>query len=120
MGETSSKTNYELLTKNKFEIYKDFLWKINFTNGIYVRIKDEIEIPYKMFVGTGNNSMLIKGIARRRPWWQIVDKISSDTNMVWTQLKVNEYFGFQHHHEEKKKIFYIKNRKMHSSLEGST
>ena len=89
MGETSSKTNYELLMKNKFEIYKDFLWKINFTNGIYVRIKDEIEVPYKMFVGRGNNSMLIKGIARRRPWWQIVDKISSDTNMVWTQLKVN-------------------------------
>ena len=69
-----------------------------------------------MFVGQGNNSMLIRGIARRRPWWQITDKWSEDTNFVWSQLKINEFFYYQKPHEEKKKIFTVKNRKIHSSL----
>ena len=60
----------------KFNLYKDFLWKVNFTNLIHVRMPDDIEKPYKFFVGKGNNSALIKGIMRRRFWWQIVDKIS--------------------------------------------
>jgi len=46
-------------------------------------------------VGFGNNSALIKGIMRRRFWWQITDKISEDTNFVWTQLKIAEFFKGQ-------------------------
>ena len=49
--------------------------------------------------------MLIRGIARRRPWWQIVDKVSEDVNLVWTQLKVNQYFSFQNEHEEKRNSY---------------
>ncbi len=67
-----SKITAEQIGKQKFDAYKDFLWKVNFSNGLYVRIRDEIDIPYKFFVGPGNNSMLIKGIMRRRFWWQVV------------------------------------------------
>ena len=69
-----------------------------------------------MFVGQGNNSMLIRGIARRRPWWQVLDKFSEDAHMIWSQLKINEFFCSQKEHEEKKKIFSVKNRKIHSSM----
>ena len=37
----------------------------------------------------------MKGIIRRRFWWQLVEKISDDTNFVWTQLKVTECFKSQ-------------------------
>ena len=57
-----------------------------------------MEGNYKVFVGQGNNSMLIRGIVRRRPWWQILDKFSDEVNFVWTQLKVNEFFTFQKEH----------------------
>ena len=40
MSETSGKSNGEAHNKAKFEVYKDFLWKINFTNGLYVKVKD--------------------------------------------------------------------------------
>lgn len=81
--------------KAKFENYKDFLWKINFTNGLYAKSREEGEKTFKVFVGYGNNSPLIKGIMRRRYWWQLVDKISEDTNFVWTQLKSKEYYVLQ-------------------------
>jgi hypothetical protein len=32
---------------------------------------------------------------RRRFWWQLVEKISDDTNFAWTQLKVSDYFKKQ-------------------------
>lgn len=72
----ANKNSADHVSKQKFEFYKDFLWKVNFSNGLYVKIKDEIEWPYKLFVGPGNNSMLIKGIMRRRFWWQIAEKVT--------------------------------------------
>ena len=87
--------------KGKFEAFKDFLWKVNFSNGLYVRIPDELDSPYKVFVGRGNNSLLVKGIIRRRPWWQLVDKITDDTNFVWTQLKVNDFFALQKKYDKR-------------------
>ena len=32
---------------------------------------------------------------RRRFWWQLVDKITEDTNFVWSQLKLAEYIKGQ-------------------------
>ena len=37
---------------------------------------------------------MVKGILRRRAWWSIVED-SSEANMIWTQLKVNNYFDSQ-------------------------
>lgn len=39
MAETN-KVSVEQINKQKFDNYKDFLWKINFSNGLYVKIRD--------------------------------------------------------------------------------
>lgn len=57
--------------------------------------REEADKPFKFFVGFGNNSAIIKGIMRRRFWWEIVDKVTEDTNFVWTQLKVADVFKKQ-------------------------
>lgn len=94
MSEAVGKTQ-EATVKAKFDIYRDFIFRVNFTNGLYVRNREENERQPKFFVGFGNNSALIKGIMRRRFWWQIVDKITDDTNFIWTQLKIADVFKKQ-------------------------
>jgi hypothetical protein len=32
---------------------------------------------------------------RRRYWWQLVDKVTPDTNFLWTQLRVNDFVKSQ-------------------------
>lgn len=71
---------------NKIEIYRDFLWKINFTNGLFVEPEAEIDRYFKVFIGKGNNSMLVRGLMKRRFWWTIVDK-PEDAHFSWSQLK---------------------------------
>ena len=62
----------------KIKGFLDFLFKINFSNNIYVSLDlnkydDSLNISkYKVFVGKGNNSLLIKGLLKRRFWWEIV------------------------------------------------
>jgi hypothetical protein len=51
-------------------MYHDFLWKINYSNGLYIKPSDP-DIVYKAYVGPGNNSNLIKSILRRRFLWTI-------------------------------------------------
>ena len=94
MSDTVGKSA-EALIKLKFDNYKDFIFRVNFTNGLYVKSKQQYEKPLKVFVGFGNNSALVKGIMRRRFWWQLVDKITEDTNFVWSQLKLAEYIKGQ-------------------------
>lgn len=48
----------------------------------------------KYYVGGGNNSNLIKGIVRRRPWFVLTDKVQ-DAQFVWTQIKVPAIFTQQ-------------------------
>ena len=81
--------------ENKVEIYRDFLWKVNFSNGLYVDGEVELKKPYKVYVGNGNNSSLIKILMKRKFWWVLVDKITNDVNFVWTQLKVASVFANQ-------------------------
>jgi hypothetical protein len=71
-------------------VYHDFLWKLNYANGLYIRASDQ-ETTYRAFVGFGNNSNLIKSILRRRYWWVLVDK-TEGCNFAWTQLKNNGIF----------------------------
>ena len=104
--------------KNKIEIYRDFLFKLAFTNDIYVKDRDEVDRPYKFFVGFGNNSHLIKAIMKRRYWWQIVDrceKDKEDVNFIWSQLKVGEFMGMMKNLYHGKKVissFRNKNKKI--------
>ncbi len=45
-------------------------------------------------MGSGNNSLMIKAIFKRRFWWNLSDK-PEGCNLVWTQLKVNNIFRLQ-------------------------
>lgn len=50
---------------------------------------------YKIYIGPGNNSMLIKTFFKRREfWWSFTDKID-DANFVWTQIKSAIYHNTQ-------------------------
>ena len=60
----------------KIKSYLDFLFKINFSNQIYISLQltaldDTISFnnsKYKVYVGPGNNSLLIKSLLKRREW----------------------------------------------------
>lgn len=52
-------------------MYRDLLWRVNYSNGLYVFTPKQLTSPYRFFVGEGNNSNLIKGLLRRRYWWTI-------------------------------------------------
>jgi hypothetical protein len=64
----------------KLKSFLDFLFKINYSNGLYVDLSfsktDEASTRYKMYVGRGNNSLLIKSIIKRRFWWEITNNPS--------------------------------------------
>ena len=87
-----------ILIKDKIENFRDFLWKVNYSNGLYIITPSLIINPYKACVGHGNNSFLIKGVLKRRYWWTFVEKsdsASSEVNFLWTQLKVDGYLKKQ-------------------------
>jgi hypothetical protein len=61
----------------KIKGYLDFLFKINYSNSIYISLQlaalDDTantiqHQKYKVYVGAGNNSLLIKSLLKRRPW----------------------------------------------------
>ncbi len=73
--------------------YLDFLWKANFACGLFVRSQPE-EVCYRAYVGSGNNSLMLKALIKRRFWWTLSDK-PEGCHFVWTQLKVNSIFKAQ-------------------------
>lgn len=93
------------------DAYWDFLFRVNFTNGLYVCSRDEGEKPLKFYVGFGNNSALVKGVMRRRPWWQLVDKSTDDINFAWTQLKISDFFKSQRKNKTRPQMYQSKNDK---------
>jgi hypothetical protein len=87
----------------RLKSFLDFLFKINFSNNIYVNLQlkslEDVEEPtdkYKVFVGLGNNSNLIKSLIKRRPWMELVnDPQSKDLNFVWTQNRMPNFHNQQ-------------------------
>lgn len=80
-------------------MYRDMLWKINYSNSLFVFTPSNVnnqQQAYKFYVGPGNNCNLIKGILKRRFWWNITTNKNQDgINFMWTQLKINTYFKTQ-------------------------
>ena len=75
--------------------YKDFLWKVALSNGMKFESPPEYAQKLKIFIGRGNNSMLVKSLFKRRSaWWDFTDKYS-EANFVWTQIKFYDIFGCQ-------------------------
>lgn len=65
----------------KVDQYLDFLKKINFSNNIQVAPCN----PYRVFVGKGNNSIVIKNCVKQRWWLQLTEsKDLEGINFVWT------------------------------------
>ena len=74
----------------KLKSFLDFLFKVNFSNNIYVSLEvgrlEETYSKYKVYLGKGNNSLLIKSLLKRRFWWEITDHIDSpDILFYWSQ-----------------------------------
>jgi hypothetical protein len=55
--------------------YRDFLWKINFSNQMFVEPPLEYEHRLRVYIGKGNNSCLIRGLINRRYWFAITDRM---------------------------------------------
>jgi hypothetical protein len=47
---------------------------------------------YKIFVGKGNNSKLIKSIFGSRFWWSLTN-VESEANLIWTQKSRKKVFA---------------------------
>lgn len=84
----------------KIKAYLDFLFKINFSNNMYISlqlvplnetINTLVSPRYKVYVGPGNNCLLIKSLLRRRSWLEIVENMNEEgVQFYWTQNKVND------------------------------
>jgi hypothetical protein len=88
---------YEL--KEKY--YKEFLLKINQTNGITISFPKSSFTPYKYYIGRGNNSMLVRACLKTRFWWSMGDFDEwVDYNFIWTQWKSNKVISKIKTHKE--------------------
>lgn len=74
--------------------YRDFIWKIAFNHNILLECPENYDKKLKVFIGRGNNSMLVKSLFKRRKWWSFTQKID-DANFIWTQIKNNYIFAIQ-------------------------
>lgn len=75
--------------------YRDFIWKIAFEHGRKLICPESYNQKFKIFIGRGNNSMLIKSLFKRRNfWWCFTDKYD-EAHFVWTQIKINQIFHNQ-------------------------
>jgi len=52
---------------------------------------DKQPMHFKVFVGKGNNSMLVRSLFKARFWWLLHDKEEMDkVNFMWTQCRKNQ------------------------------
>lgn len=75
--------------------YRDFIWKSAFSYNVLHESPEAFEKKIKVFVGKGNNSMLIKSIIKRRRAWMTFTDRYDDATIVWTQIKINDIFRYQ-------------------------
>lgn len=55
--------------------YRDFLWKINFTNNLFTEYPLEYEHRLKVYIGKGNNYYMIRGLISRRYWFAFTERL---------------------------------------------
>lgn len=70
--------------KPKTEIEKVWRKALNTSNGIEAYAGSFRS--YNVYIGKGNNSLLVKSLFLRRPWWKIVENKEA-ANFVWSQWK---------------------------------
>jgi len=62
----------------KMANYRDFLFKINFSNNVFCSNITSKDVFYKVYIGKGNNRVLIKNLFKNRWWWEILDEPNYD------------------------------------------
>lgn len=76
------------------------LFKLQLAHNIYINLDLKPEDisnknrRMKYYVGPGNNSAMVKGLLKRRFWWQASEDLKQ-CNFVWTQVKINRIFDKQ-------------------------
>lgn len=83
LSRESSRTR-DIKPKVKVDIEKAWRQILNISNGIEVCTKSSA--CYTVFIGKGNNSILVKSLFLKRPWWKVVET-KETANFVWTQWK---------------------------------
>ena len=63
----------EKLQEYRELIFRDYLKKINDSNGLIVAPSSGVFLPYKAYVGRGNNSILVRMAFKSRWWWSVVE-----------------------------------------------
>jgi len=95
------KEEQNLVYEKRIKSYLEFLWKLQFAHNIYINLDlkhDDInnrQRKYKAYIAPGNNGAMVRGLLKRRFWWQIAEERTSDCDFVWTQLKINDLFEHQ-------------------------
>ena len=71
--------------------YRAFLTKINKSNNHSQTFPVASFMPYKYYIGRGNNSILVRGALKTRFWWSMGDFDGwEEYNFMWTQWKSNK------------------------------
>ncbi|OMJ74802.1 hypothetical protein SteCoe_26218 [Stentor coeruleus] len=82
----------EWIIKAKNKIMKDLYYHINWSNGICVNIPKDNIGNYKYYLGSGNNSKLIKQVMSNRWWWtRVPEEEKESAHFIWTQWKEWEF-----------------------------
>ncbi len=62
--------------------YREFIFKVHFAHNVYMDLTKNDTDPsftikndakYKAWVGPGNNCLLVKGLIKRRFWWNLCE-----------------------------------------------
>lgn len=81
--------------------YREFLARVNKSNGYELKFPIGSFSPYKYYIGRGNNSILVRGALKQRFWWSMGDFDEwSDYNFIWTQWKSNKVIAGIKTHKE--------------------
>ena len=84
------------LSQAKLSSYKDWMFKINFSFNVIVKPPSTSPnfVPYKYFIGKGNNTLLLKTLMKQRWWWAPVEsQEDTNVNFIWTQWKQNPFLA---------------------------
>ena len=80
-----SLTSTDQVYERKITSFVEFLYKLNFSNGLYVDLTlSQPKTTYRVKVGRGNNGSLVRSLLKRRFWLEVVN--SGPCHFYWTQL----------------------------------
>ncbi|EAS00525.2 tubulin-tyrosine ligase family protein (macronuclear) [Tetrahymena thermophila SB210] len=83
------------ILQQKMENYRDFINILNYSNNLIIPYNLSNPNPplYKVYIGLGNNGILVRQIFKSRWWWQLVESHDDwpDCQFLWMQWRRKEY-----------------------------